>query len=278
MIKADLHLHTTISDGSDSTEKVVRKAVKKKLDLISITDHDIMPDLEYLKTLSKQYHIPIIPGLEVSAYEKSYKKNVHILAYNIKNYEMIHRIIRPVLKRRGENTLWQIKQLQSLGYEITEEEVRESGDGEYPYRQNIMYVLRKKNYIDDMFGSWYKNMFKNGGPCQVHLELPDPATVIKGIKAGGGKAVLAHPGQQNNYELIPELVKEGLDGIELYHPSNNSIDHEKIKVLGEKYGLFYTGGSDYHGIFSKSGKDVGECIISYDNWPKNMIEQKILDE
>lgn len=273
MHKADLHLHTNISDGSDSIETVIEKAKEKKLDVIAITDHDIMPDIKYLHVLGKKNSIKILPGLEASGYDKSYQMNAHILAYGIKDYTYINRIIMPVLKKRGENTLWQIKQLQILGYDITEEEVRKTSQGEYPYRQNLMYVLWKKNFIDDMFGSWYQKMFKNGGPCQVHLNLPEPADIIKAIKVGGGKAVLAHPGQQNNYDLIPGLASAGLDGIELYHPSNTLMDHKIISEFADKYSLFYTGGSDYHGLFSRSGGDVGEYTISYEKHPEFLKEQ-----
>ena len=97
-------------------------------------------------------------------------------------------------------------------------------------------VRRKK--ADEMFGNFYYSTFKNGGICAFDIRYISPLEALKAIKNSGGLAVLAHSGQQQNFSLIPELVKNGLDGLELNHHSHSPKDRETIREYAEKYSLF----------------------------------------
>ncbi|WP_353626267.1 hypothetical protein [Bacillus sp. JCM 19041] len=81
------------------------------------------------------------------------------------------------------------------------------------------------------------------------IEYADVYDAIRAIKKDGGLAVIAHPGQLDSYNLIPELIDAGLDGLERNHPDHDRYDHKKIEQLAREYGLLLTGGSDYHGSF-----------------------------
>jgi predicted metal-dependent phosphoesterase TrpH len=111
-----------------------------------------------------------------------------------------------------------------------------------------------------MFGEFYKKTFKNGGICDFDIEYPDVRDAVKAIKQAGGKAVLAHPGQQQNFDLIDVLYPLGLDGVEYNHPENSESDRQKIKTYSDKYHLFLTGGSDYHGIYDVDPKQIGQFL------------------
>ena len=102
--------------------------------------------------------------------------------------------------------------------------------------------------------------FKNGGICAFDIRYISPLEALKAIKNSGGLAVLAHSGQQQNFSLIPELVKNGLDGLELNHHSHSPKDRETIREYAEKYSLFLTGGSDFHGEFEPADVDLGDFI------------------
>ena len=93
-----------------------------------------------------------------------------------------------------------------------------------------------------MFGTFYHETFKNGGYCDFDIEYLDAAAAVRVITEAGGLAVLAHPGQQQNLELVPELVGYGLKGIELEHRKNTEADKEAIRQMAGQYGLFLTGG------------------------------------
>ena len=87
-----------------------------------------------------------------------------------------------------------------------------------------------------------------------------PIEALNTIKEAGGLAVLAHSGQQQNFCLIPELSKNGLDGLEVNHHSNSESDKIIIRRYAEKYGLFLTGGSDFHGEFENVNVEIGDFL------------------
>ena len=87
--------------------------------------------------------------------------------------------------------------------------------------------------------------------------IPDAEDAIRAIHADGGLAVLAHPGQLDSYPAVEDLVRAGLDGIELYHPDHHPDDHQRIQALAEQHGLFLTGGSDGGGRHG-GNHEIGE--------------------
>ena len=125
MIKADLHIHTDISDGSLSTEEVIKKAKEKGLTHIAITNHDTVKGLKEAVELGKKYNIVVIPGVEISAYDYKRNRKVHLLGYGIDlDGKHITNLCERLLKDRNEMTLKQVQIIKSLGYDITEEEVK----------------------------------------------------------------------------------------------------------------------------------------------------------
>jgi len=184
---------------------------------------------------------------------------VHMLGYNIKKPEIITALTQPLLEARNKNSEKQADCLLKLGYDIEIEKLARA-DGIYLYKQHIMYWLVTTGQVPDLFGDFYKKMFKKGGICAFDIEYIDVFDAIRAIKEAGGSAVLAHPGQQRNFRLIPDFVAAGLDGLELNHHSHSENDREEIRDLAVTYGLFMTGGSDYHGIFDPQPFGVGDIL------------------
>lgn len=267
-IAADMHLHTLMSDGIDSADTVIQKCIDKGLDVISITDHDLGPDISYMEELQRKYPIKLIIGMECGSKCEKHRKHAHILGYGIKNFAKLNKIMAPVLERRHANSVNTIHKLQKMGYPITVEEVASIPAGKIIYRQHIIYTLYKKGIIEEMWGEWYHKMYKNSGPFVFQNEYPEPAEITALIRESGGVPVLAHPGQQQNFCLVPELKAAGLQGIELIHPSNSEADQQKVLEYAEAYQLICTGGSDYHGILSSSGGVLGKQYITYEKLPE----------
>lgn len=263
MIKADLHLHSRFSDGSDSAEEAIGKCVEKGIEVVALVDHDMAPNEKLLQEIADKYQVKIIMGMECGTRDEDTRQDAHILAYEVKDYTPVEKLMRPVLEMRHECSLWQIKQLRELGYDITEEEAAKETDSPYIYRQHINYVLYKKGLIDDMFGSWMHRMYRGKGALRVEYEYPDTSEVIRAIVKGGGRAVIAHPGQQQNLSLAAKLVDAGLSGLELVHPSNTPFDLGNIVEMAEEYHLFLTGGSDSHGVLSSKGGTIGKYVMKY---------------
>lgn len=256
MKRADLHIHSTVSDGSFSIPEIIAQAKEKRLDAIAITDHD---------TLSQMHRIPaedglrVIAGIEISAYDETHNFRVHMLGYGIQKPEITERVVHPTLEARHQNSLKQIAILNANGYEIDVDTLRKA-DGKYVYKQHIMDDLVRRKKSPDMFGAFYQRTFKHGGICDFDIHYPTPLEALRAIKDAGGMAVLAHSGQQQNFCLIPELVENGLDGLELNHHANSAQDKLVIRQYAETYGLFLTGGSDFHGAFEAVKIDLGDNL------------------
>ena len=261
MIKADLHIHTDISDGSLSTEEVIKNAKEKGLTHIAITNHDTVKGLKEAVELGKKYNIVVIPGVEISAYDYKRNRKVHLLGYGIDlDGKHITNLCERLLKDRNEMTLKQVQIIKSLGYDITEEEVKVyAKNSAVSYKQHIMQVLIDKGYIKEIYAPLYKELFKNNGPCEMEIKYIDVFEAIDAIIKDNGLPVIAHPGQMNSYELVKELVDKGLFGIEKYHVSHSLEDYERVDELSRLYNLVVTGGSDFHGSYAKN-RSLGDFI------------------
>ena len=202
-VRADLHIHSTVSDGSLTMEEIADRSIEKGMDVIAITDHD---------TVSHFYHLPVrdglqvIPGIEISAYDKGLRCKVHILGYCIKDPEGLDQQVEPIRMDRHKNCLRQISILERAGYSLPLEELRKA-EGIYIYKQHIMEYLCRTGQVPEMFGEFYQRVFKHGGICDFDIAYMDAVSAVQNIKRAGGLAVLAHSGQQQNFELIPVLER-----------------------------------------------------------------------
>lgn len=257
MYLADLHVHTSVSDCSLTAEAVLEKAKNEGLTHIAFTDHDTTQLAQEHIKLAQQYGIRAIAGVEMSAYDYERKRKVHILGYRYQRTEHIEAIGKETLKKRNANCLKQISILNTLGYQVPVEEVKKLA-GSCIYKQHILDYLVQTEQSLELFGKIYQTVFKNAGPCDFDIEYPSALDAVRAIKADGGLAVLAHPGQLGNFPMIPELVQAGLDGIEYNHPSHSLEDKKKVAEAAKIYGLFLTGGSDFHGRYEKTICHLGE--------------------
>lgn len=256
MLKADLHIHSTVSDGSDTIAEIIEQAVQKGLDVISITDHDT---LAHQGQIPAELRIKVLAGVEISAMDPMTMIKAHILGYGIQDMGALEPLLKPLLQRRHENSLKQIALLRQHGF-IIEYTKLNKADGLYVYKQHIMEYLLKTGQADSMFGSFYKTVFKNGGFCDFDIIYADVYEAVKAVKSAGGKAVLAHSGQQQNFYLIDRLVPLGLAGLEYQHPANSESDKSIIREYARKHHLFLTGGSDYHGQNDAKPVCVGDYL------------------
>ncbi|GGA33947.1 PHP domain-containing protein [Psychrobacillus lasiicapitis] len=250
-MKADLHVHSSFSDGSEAVETVLKLAKERDVTQISFVDHDTVKGLSKVCMLGEKYQIEVIPGIEISAYDFKRDRKVHILGYNY-DPEAVHirAICDDLLKRRQTHSLWQIKQIQKAGYKLDVEKIIETAKpSETIYKQHIMRHLTEADYTSLSYKQLYKSLFKGVGVASGDIVYIDAVDAVKAIVADGGLAVVAHPGQLDSYDLIPELIPYGLGGIERNHPDHTASDYQKVEALAKRYGLVMTGGTDFHGAY-----------------------------
>ncbi|ARJ40428.1 phosphatase [Sporosarcina ureae] len=260
-MKADLHVHSHYSDGSDSVSTVFQKAVQAGLTHISFVDHDTVAGWEEIRTASKEFGIMALPGVEISAYDFRRQRKVHVLGYNYDSDAVhIQSICQPLLERRHAHSLWQIEQIIKAGYLLDKDRILESAKSSGTiYKQHIMKELTEDPFTSVAYQQLYKELFKGQGIASGDIEYIDVYDAVEAIKADSGLAVIAHPGQLDSYDLIPELVEAGLDGIERHHFDHTAEDRRRVEELAEQYHLLMTGGSDFHGAFGKE-IEVGDIV------------------
>lgn len=266
MLKADMHVHTVISDGSRTADEILKSAREKGLTHIAFTDHDTTLAAREHVELAGRYGIKAVPAVELSAYAGHKGRKVHILGYGYKTTEHIEALGSETQKRRDENCRRQIRILREMGFDIPMEEIVKLSGGRCIYKQHILYWLFISGQQSEIFGQVYREIFKNKGACDFDICYPEAEEAVKAVKADGGYAVLAHPGQQGNFDLVEELMLSGLDGIECIHPSHGEQEKNMAFHIAEKYGLITTGGSDYHGSFEKNGADPGAFLAPEEAW------------
>lgn len=263
-MKADLHLHSTRSDGSWHRASVLQQAAAVGLTHVAFTEHDDTGYHEEALALAKPLGIRVLRGTELSCADPATGKKAHILAYLYTDPQPIEALAADIRRQRQANCLWQVEVLHSMGYEITPQNVLPYQGGGSLFKQHLLQFLVDSGQTDTVFGTLFHTAFEHGGPCARSIHYPDARTAVAAIREAGGYAVLAHAGQQQNFELIPDLVSAGLAGLELNHPANTAADRALLSQAAAQYGLFCTGGSDFHGDYEAGRDTLGGFVAPAD--------------
>lgn len=269
-VLADLHIHTTASDGSETIEQVVQRAKEQGLGLIACTNHDTLKGADHARSLQEHYGITIIRGIEISAWDSIGKSRVHILGlgFSSEKAPAVEALCGPTLECRHDVALWQLEQLVDHGYDIDPESAHQLAEESTGlYKQHLMAALTAAPFGSDEYRALYRLLFRDGGICEREIEYADARDAVSGIKEDGGIAILAHPGKFNNYELVAHLVRSGLDGLEKHHPDHGKGDWDIVDQLARDHGLVVSGGSDYHGAYGKSPHPGTARVLLTENDP-----------
>lgn len=247
----DLHTHTTASDGVHPPAENVRMAKAAGLSGIAITDHDTVAGVAEALAEGKRQGIVVVPGVEVSTVEKGI--DIHILGYyiDIRNPLLLERL-QGLRRTRDIRNEMMIKRLGELGIDITMEDVlrlaaaNKSAD-ETVGRPHIAEALVRRGVVSTVSEAFDRYLGKNGA-AYVNPPRIRPQEAIRWIREAGGKAVLAHPGIYGDDELVKDIVRSGVDGVEAYH-SDHAPEQERLYAeLAAAQGLIITAGSDFHGL------------------------------
>lgn len=263
-MKADLHCHTTISDGSLGISDIIKQADRDDVRYLAITDHDSLASLSRSAVLGKRYNVTVIPAAEFSAFDSERGRKVHILCYMPEKPDRLEGLCLRTSEGRmklGKSIAMRVLEK----YPITLESIlRYSAGSKAIYKCHIMHALMDYGYTTDLYGSVYDEIFDaKDGLCasQVRQEAdfyPDVRFVTTLIKASGGISVMAHPKVYDSMDLLEELAREGaIDGAEVWHSSADEKFRGEVTELADRYGLITTGGSDFHGFYNHYAIQIG---------------------
>lgn len=244
MLKADLHIHTTASDGRLSPAQVVHAAAQTDLDVIAITDHDTTDGYPEAFEAAQKTSLKVLRGVEISTLFAG--RECHLLAYGFDDDLALTRLLRRQKSRRSERARTILASLARLGFELDFEDVRAEAGSAPIGRPHIARMLVKKGYVATNQEAFLRYLGKP--EFAMHTPgYPETTEVIQVVHNAGGVAVLAHPAGRYNFIQIKYLKDHGLDGIECYHPSHNSSHRQRYLEYCNSHDLLVTGGSDFHG-------------------------------
>lgn len=264
MKRIDLHIHTTMSDGTFTPKQVIDEAYKNGVSVMSITDHDTTESYtDELFEYAKSKNIKLIPAVEIST--KASKAGVHVLGYNFdwKDEKFKEELFK--LRNIRHDYLHDVaKKLEEIGYYLNIEEL-DKIDAVTKAHIALDIVNNEKNkaklmndfgYIPSK-GEFIETIMNENCPAYVKKRTVSPKQAADIIREANGKVVLAHPvayvhedgfTDEDILNIINDMKPDGLEANYLYHDRyNNEIDEtKKWNEFANKNNLFVTIGSDFH--------------------------------
>jgi len=256
---ADLHIHTTASDGVLTPVETVHEAVRAGVAAIAITDHDTLGGIPEAVEAGRHAGLTVVPGVEINT--DFGQSEVHMLGYFI---DMESGPLKDELEKlrgyRTDRARAMVEKLRESGIMITFDMVKEIAGSASIGRPHVARAIVQAGYCGGLNGAFGKYLVR-GAPGYVPRSKLSPFTAIEIICASGGVAAMAHPGSSKHDELIPQFAEAGMKGLEVYHTDHSSHARRHYKKLAEKYGLIATGGSDFHGPDVLKKVPIGHATV-----------------
>jgi 3',5'-nucleoside bisphosphate phosphatase len=270
-MRADLHVHSNASDGTDPPAEVMCRAALAGLDVVALTDHDTVAGHAQARQALPGALI-LVPGMELSGRlddPAHGSMSLHLLAYlfdpDDPELATETRRIRDdrVLRARA-----MVDRLIGLGVPISWEDVAAVAGTAVVGRPHIARAMAASGAIASPEQAFTPDWIADGGRAYVGRYALDPVRAIALVRSAGGVAVLAHPRADRALLVsdaqIAELAAAGLAGVEVFHP--DQPDPASLLGLTRDLGLIATGGSDDHG--SLTGHRIGSHIAAADAYER----------
>lgn len=241
----DLHMHSTASDGALPPTAVVEAAVKAKLSLICLTDHDTVGGVPEAVAAGEALGIEVAAGCELSAHDGAME--VHLLGLHLARFDVMEARVAEFREARGRRGAQIVATLNAHGVPVTLEAVERERAGGALGRPHIARALIAGGFVRDMreaFDRW----LGAGRPAFVDKERLEVRDAIAIVHEAGGIAVFAHPGKDGDHARVARLVDAGLDGLEVRHPSHTADETARLTAFCREFDLVASGGSDWHGL------------------------------
>jgi len=242
---ADLHLHSTASDGTLDPAALVREVVGRGARGLALTDHDTMAGLAEAEAEAHRLGLAWLPGCEVSATADG--ASVHLLAYGMaEGTGTLAALLTEIREDRRARARAIVRRFNELGVPLEWEAVARESVGDVPTRAHVARAIVDSGLMADVQEVFVRYL-GDGGPAYVEKAVVEPQVVFDAVHEAGGVVVLAHPGHSFTDERIVEWARQGLDGIEVMHPKNRGQRRDELRALAYRLDLLSTGGSDWHG-------------------------------
>ena len=261
-MKVDLHNHSIYSDGLYSIEELLKIAKDNSIDVMALTDHDSCYGCMEAISLGLKYNITVIPGIELSTVYKG--ESVHIVGLFKNNYipdeiKHISDDIKAYRLKRARIMMERIKDIFKVNMDIDKMLLNRDIVTRGNMFQHIM------EYNPDLTKDMVNKMVSNTSPAYVEAAKFSTKDGIDFLKRNNCLTIYAHP-TLSSKEIVEDVIKLGVDGIEYNYPKNKLGDREWFISLAKKYNLYLSAGSDFHGDINHAL--IGTSTLDMDLWNK----------
>jgi len=277
----DLHMHSFYSDDGEYTPtQLVEMCYQKGIQIMAIADHNSVKAIDEAMSKATELGMKYIPAVEIDCTFETI--NLHVVGYGIDHHHQdFIDLEENVLKQELESSMKKIELTRALGFNITKEDLDQLSDnGVYTGEMFAEVLLNKEEYqdhellkpyrlggirSDNPYVNFYWDYYAQGKPCYTKIIYPSLKETIDLIHRHGGKAVLAHPGNnlKGQFEVFDKMMKLGYDGVEAFSNYHSAETVDYFYKKGQEYKIMTTCGSDFHGK-TKPAIELGECRCPYD--------------
>ncbi len=256
--KADLHLHTNISDGRLSPIELFDKMREHGLSTIAVTDHDSVAAVDALNRRAQMFNLRIVTGVELSGEFEGL--DIHFLGYFIQHHnKRFLDYLYLFQRRRHQRAQEMVAKLEKLGIHIALDDVVSIARNRPIGRPHIADALISGGHVSSQNEAFEKYL-GGDGPVYVEKYKITASEIIELIHSIGGAAFVAHPGISCSDEIVRSLVEAGLDGLEVVHPKHSPDKQKELAKIATELSLLTSGGSDFHGEPEREA-DLGKYSI-----------------
>ena len=262
---ADLHIHTTHSDGACSPAEVVRAAANVGLSALAITDHDTISAFAVARPEAERLGIELVPGVELTTEHAG--RELHLLGYDfdVGNGELVE-ACRDLRERRDLRIAAMAERLVGLGLRVDLSAIRRAYPRATIGRRHLADWLARSGQVADRRAA-FALYLGDGGPADVPKPRLPIAGAIALVRAAGGVAALAHPPYDLRERDLEAFVETGLGAIEVGGPGVASSRRPRLRRWAEQFGLIPVAGSDFHAN-DRPGRWVGSTTT-----PRDVLDQ-----
>ena len=258
--RADLHVHTTASDGEYTATQVVAFARQANLAAVAITDHDTLAAVEEARAAAED--VEVIPGVEITVEFSG--REVHLLGYFVRTDHMeLNAALGKLCERRRERFRDYVAKLAARGVAIPADRARLVEQSTHsPGRRHVAALLVACCFAHHRTEAFHRFVGPLSGAVLPKQSLPI-AEAIRLVHDAGGVSSLAHPPADLTDDDFRLLAAEGLDAVEVEYPWGRTSPAARLREVASQCGFALSGGSDCHGP-DPAHRRVGSHAISLD--------------
>jgi hypothetical protein len=249
-MRADLHVHSTFSDGTNTPRELVSIAQNSGVCALALCDHNTVAGLDSFMEAGEGSGVSCVCGTEISADRDG--TEVHILGLFIprESFGAVSALAEENNRAKRESNIALCNALADAGYDISYDELIAATPTGQINRAHVARCLTERGYTPSIKDA-FNTLLRKNGEFYTEPRRVDALRAISALNSAGAVVVLAHPllnlSAEQLDEFLPAAKQSGLDGMECYYSEFDAMQQELMLSYAEKYGLIPSGGSDYHG-------------------------------